>query len=70
MFWFDSMGMSPAETLGVWEGDKLTFTNRSDHGHSRYTHEIRSANEYRFTMENSRDGKEWSLMMEGTYRRR
>jgi hypothetical protein len=70
MHWFDSMGSSPSETLGVWEGNKLTFTNQSNHGHGRYVHEIRDADNYRFTMENSRDGKEWALMMEGTYTRR
>ena len=70
MFWFDSMGLSPHETLGVWDGDTLTFENQGEHGRSRYTHQIRDANSYRFTIENSRDGKDWSLMMEGTYTRR
>ena len=70
MYWFDSMGFSPNETLGVWEGNTLRFSNRSEHGHSRYSYEVRDADSYRFTIENSRDGETWSLLMEGTYRRR
>ena len=70
MFWFDSMGFSPNETLGTWQGDTLTYTNRGPHGHARYVHQIADASTYRFSIENSRDGEAWTLIMEGTYRRR
>jgi hypothetical protein len=70
MFWFDSMGFSPHETLGTWEGETLAFTQRGDHGHARYVYEVKDADTYRFSIENSRDGETWTLVMEGIYKRR
>lgn len=68
MHWFDSMGMSPAETLGVWEGDTLTFENSHAHGKSRYVYEV-GDDQYTFKILSSQDGDEWSTLMEGSYRR-
>jgi hypothetical protein len=68
MFWFDTMGGSPAETLGAWEGSTLTFENQSEHGRSRYVYEV-GTDRYTFRILSSRDGVAWSTFMEGHYRR-
>jgi hypothetical protein len=70
MHWFDSMGMPPNETLGTWEGNTLTFQNRGEMGHGRYTYVIENDGSYRFRIDTSKDGQEWIPMMEGHYRRR
>lgn len=69
MHWFDSMGMPPNETLGDWEGDTLTFRNQSSHGHGRYTYKLLGPDRYSFRMETSKDGNEWSTMMDGDFTR-
>ncbi len=69
MHWFDSMGMPPDETLGSWEGDTLTFENRSEMGHGRYIYRV-AADSYVFRIETSKDGQSWSPMMEGRFQRR
>lgn len=68
MYWFDSMGYPPNQTLGVLDGDTLTFENSGEHGKSRYVYEIGDG-EYRFSILSSRDGAEWTPMMEGVYKR-
>lgn len=71
MSWFDSMTESVGRTaIGRWDGDRLVFTNQSPMGHSRYSYEFQGANRYRFTIENSQDGRQWALMMEGVYTKR
>jgi hypothetical protein len=69
MFWFDSMGYSPSETLGTWEGNTLTFENKGEHGRNRYVYEVVDADHYTFKILASQDGAEWSAMMEGRYGR-
>jgi hypothetical protein len=69
MFWFDSMGGSPNETLGVWDGDSLVFTNKGEQGHGRYVYTVKDANHLGFRIETSRDGNEWSCLMEGSFTR-
>lgn len=69
MFWFDSMGGSPNETLGVWEGNTLTFSNQGEHGHARYVYTVKDANHMAFRIEGSQDGESWSRIMEGDYAR-
>lgn len=69
MHWFDSMGFPPSETLGVWEGDTLTFTNRSEQGHGRYTYRLLGPDRMTFSIATSRDGQTWQTMMDGEYRR-
>jgi Protein of unknown function (DUF1579) len=69
-YWVDSMGMPPPQaTTGGWDGDKLVFSQASPEGHSRFTHEFQGGDRYLFRMEASQDGKSWSTMMEGDYRR-
>lgn len=69
MHWFDSMGMSPNQTLGVWEGDTLTFAAQGEHGHARYVYTVMGPDRMGFRIESSRDGEEWSHIMEGEYAR-
>lgn len=70
MHWFDSMGVAPSETFGVWKGDTLTFTNRGEQGHGRYTYRLLGPDRMTFSIETSRDGQTWQKMMDGEYRRR
>jgi hypothetical protein len=70
MYWFDSMGHNPNETLGTWDGETLTFANRSDHGHARYVYTLRGPDEMSFRIDSSRDGEQWTCLMEGEFRRR
>lgn len=69
MHWFDSMGGSPNETLGVWTGNSLVFTNKSEQGHGRYTYIIHDADHIGFSIATSRDGQQWSPMMDGAFTR-
>ena len=69
MHWFDSMGFPPNETLGVLEGNTLIFEQSGDQGHSRYTYALLDPDRFSFRIDNSRDGKTWSPIMEGEYRR-
>jgi len=71
MHWFDSMG-SPCNTpaRGRWEGNKLSFDQRSPMGHSRYTYTFEKDGQYKFSIENSQDGKQWSTFMDGGYTRK
>jgi hypothetical protein len=70
MHWFDSIGLPPTETLGVWTGDTLVFTNRGASGHARYTYRLLDADRFTFSIETSGDGEAWSRVMDGDYRRR
>ena len=71
MHWFDSMGapnIIPAK--GRWDGNRLVFVNQTPMGHGRYSYDFQKDGLYRFTIENSQDGKQWALFMEGQYTRR
>lgn len=69
MYWFDSMGGSPNETLGTWNGSELVFTNRSEQGHGRYTYSLRDADHIGFSIATSKDGVSWTPMMDGAFTR-
>jgi hypothetical protein len=71
MWWFDSIGsIPPGPARGVWEGNTLTFSSTSPMGHQRYVYTFEGHDRQRFRLEQSQDGKQWTLFMEGTYRRR
>ena len=71
MHWFDSMGSgSPTPARGEWKGNVLAFENRTPMGHGRYVYTFESDRKHSFRMEQSRDGKDWSTSMEGTYTRK
>ena len=69
MLWFDSMGASPRENLGVWEGDTLTFTGHGEQGSARYIYTVHDPDRFAFRIEASRDGVSWTPIMEGDYTR-
>ena len=69
MHWFDSMGFPPGETLGVWEGDTLTFSGSGEGGHGRYVYTVHGRDRMSFRIESSQDGATWSTIMEGEYKR-
>ncbi len=69
MFWFDSMGISPSEVLGTWDGDTLTFEASSEHGKARYIYQVKDGGGMRFSITGSHDGEQWSCIMEGDYER-
>jgi hypothetical protein len=69
-YWVDSMGFPPpTASRGKWEGDTLIFESHSEMGHGRYTYKFDGADRLHFSLENSRDGKEYALFMEGDYQR-
>jgi hypothetical protein len=70
MHWFDSSGIEHGEpSFGSWDGSVLTLQHESTHlGHSRQVYEVGDG-EYHFTLQNSRDGREWATFMDGVYRR-
>lgn len=65
--WFDAFAPSMFE--GAFDGQKGTFVAKSLMGLSRATYEFSGAS-YRFRMEGSSDGKAWSALLDGEYRRR
>ena len=69
MHWFDSLG-SPVggPALGTWDGDRLVFSHQTPMGHSRYVYDFEEA-AYRFRIENSQDGQQWTVFMEARYSR-
>lgn len=70
MHWFDSSGIEHgAPAIGTWEGKVLTLTHETTHmGQSRQIYDIRDQ-ELRFSLQSSRDGREWSTFIEAVYRR-
>lgn len=68
-FWFDSLGLVPAPSRGRWAGDALVLGATFPQGVARYTYELVGADRYRFTLENSRDGRDFRTAMTGDYRR-
>jgi hypothetical protein len=71
MNWFDSMGFPSGDAAkGTWEGNRLTFQKASPMGQGRYTYDFEGEGRYRFKIENSQDGKQWTTFMEGMYSRK
>lgn len=70
MYWFDTMTTGTTEPMfGTWEGDVLTFQSKSPQGWNRQTFRFTAEGSYRFTIENSQDGKRWTPFIEATFRR-
>lgn len=71
MWWFDSMGdIGSTHAKGKWEGNRLTYTHETKMGHSRYTYDLQGEGRYKFMIEHSQDGKQWTPFMEAVYTRR
>ena len=70
MYWFDTIGTDPGPpATGVWDGDRLAFQHQNPMGHARYLYEMLADDHYRFCIEMSQDGEQWSSMMNAEYRR-
>lgn len=69
MHWFDSMGQGSEEFRGTWQGDVLTVASKNPMGHARLIHDYSKPGVLTSSMEMSPDGKTWSKLFDGTYRR-
>ena len=70
MHWFDSMGANATPVAkGRLDGNRLVFTNQTPMGQGRYSYEMQGEGRYRFTIENSQDGKNWAMFMDGQYKK-
>jgi hypothetical protein len=69
LHWFDSMGSTPSEFRGTFDGDVLTLTSRDDPGGVRATWDFSGHGRYRYRMDVSPDGERWMPFMEGDYAR-
>jgi hypothetical protein len=70
MHWFDSSGTEHgAPALGSWDGNTLTLQHETGHlGTTRYVYQVSDA-ELSLRIEHSPDGRNWTLFLEGRYRR-
>jgi hypothetical protein len=69
LYWFDTMGMAPSVFRGSFEGNVLDLVSKSPEGSYRARFEFEPTDSYRFQMEVSGDGENWSPFLEGTYHR-
>jgi hypothetical protein len=69
-YWFDTMGMPPAEPArGSWDGDTLTLSRSAAQGDARYTYTLQG-DQLDFKIENRFAGQpEFTTFMSATYRR-
>lgn len=68
-YWFDSDGWNPgAPALGNWEGDCIAFEHVSSMGHSRMTFDFTGGHGYEFTMDASPDGRQWTRLMNESFK--
>jgi uncharacterized protein DUF1579 len=71
MHWFDSMGSgTPTPARGRWEGNRLSFEQKTPMGHSRYSYNFDGDKRFTFTIDSSQDGRSWATIMEGRYTRK
>lgn len=69
LYWFDSMGSSVNEFRGQVEGQTWTLVSRDARGYTRGIWVTEAPDRYRHEMATSPDGKTWTVMMEGEYRK-
>lgn len=69
LHWFDSMGSPPEVFVGGFEEDVLTLAHGGPGMHVRLTSDFSTEGSMRAKMEMSRDGSEWQVLFEATYRR-
>ena len=68
LYWWDSMGMGPELFEGEWSGETLVLESRNPMGHTRGTWTF-EGDRYTHKMEMSRDGTDWTTLMDGRYQR-
>lgn len=67
MHWFDTVGQTPAEFRGHFNGDTLSLVQATTQGQVRASWDLHTPDQYRYTMEVSPDGEHWALFMDGRY---
>ncbi|MGE3171637.1 MAG: DUF1579 family protein [Planctomycetota bacterium] len=67
--WFDSIGTGREQFRGGWKGDVLTLQSHGPMGHMRLTYDHSKPGQLGSAMDMSPDGKAWSRMFDGVYRR-
>ena len=70
LHWFDSMGSPPEVFVGSFSGDVLTLAHGGPGMHVRMTTDLSAGDSMKSKMEMSPDGNEWTVLFDGTYRRR
>ena len=69
LHWFDSLGSPPEVFVGRFEGDILTLSHGGPGMHARMTYDLSHPGTMRGKMEMAKDGKDWKVLFEATYRR-
>ncbi len=69
LHWFDGMGQGREEFRGKWDGDHLVLTSRNLQGQVRMHSDFSRAGVLASAMEMSTDGKQWTKLFDGIYRR-
>ncbi|HEX9795108.1 MAG TPA: DUF1579 family protein [Planctomycetota bacterium] len=68
MHWFDCMSPGPEVFRGKFVGDELILVSKGPMGEFRSTN-VYTGEEMHNKMEMSQDGKQWTTLFEGVYRR-
>lgn len=69
LHWFDAIGQGREEFRGRWNGDRLTLTSQGPQGHMRLGYDFSRPGVLASVMATSPDGKVWSTLFDGSYRR-
>jgi len=69
LHWFDSIGSPPEVFVGGFDADVLTLAHGGPGMHVRMTSDFSTEGLMKGKMEMSRDGSEWQVLFEATYRR-
>ena len=69
LHWFDSMGQPVDEFRGAWDGDRIVLQSKNPMGQWRMSYDLSKPGVMTSKMETSADGKAWSAMFDGKYKR-
>ena len=69
MHWYDSMGMGAEIFRGKFDGQSLTLSCKNSMGQHRVSYDFREKGTLRSKMETSQDGKTWTVLFDGVYRK-
>ena len=68
-YWFDSQGWNPGTpAVGQWEGDRVVFKQVSSMGHNRMVFDFSGDHGYKFSMDTSQDGAQWTRLMDESFK--
>ncbi len=67
LHWFDMEGKPPVEFRGNFEGRELRMIAQHPQGFNRATFVFDGNGEYLYTLEVSRDSRQWQKFLEGRY---